>query len=164
MVEALFIAIQFADDTVGIMQYVLQDGNGRAKFSATSQEIDAEIARSSFDAEKLPIQGWELLPGKAKELPTSREFRNAWVWRGQVEHDLEKAKAIQKDRIRLARQAPLQALDAEYLRADESKDSAAAKEAIVAQKQILRDLPASPAIESARTVEELKAAWPKELT
>lgn len=88
-------------------------------------------------------------------VPQTREFRNAWTLQGlDIVHDIDKARAIQRNRLRALRAPQLEALDLAYLRADEAGDSTA-KAAVVAQKQALRDAPADPALESARTVEEL---------
>lgn len=88
------------------------------------------------------------------ELP-DREFRNAWEHDGEkIVPSLPKAIELQKDKLRFARKPLLEALDAEYMRADE-KGSGAAKSAVVERKQVLRDLP--QACDKANTLEELKA-------
>lgn len=73
--------------------------------------------------------------------------------------DMHRARDIHRDRIRAARATALAALDVAYQRADEQGD-AAAKAAIAAQKQALRDAPADPRIDAASTVEALGAVWP----
>ena len=65
--------------------------------------------------------------------------------------NLEKAKAITKDRLRLERTPLLQAQDVAFQRALEEGASTAA---IVAEKQRLRDI--TKLADSATTVEELK--------
>lgn len=90
-------------------------------------------------------------------LPQDRTFRNAWVLAGAViAHDMQKAREIQRERLRAARAPQLAALDTDYLRAVEAAD-APAQAAVVAQKQALRDAPAAPEIDAAQTVVELKA-------
>ena len=70
--------------------------------------------------------------------------------------DMAKAKEIHKRNIRNARVSKLAALDIEFQRALEV---GGATTSIVAQKQALRDAPASVGITSATTVDELKSQW-----
>ena len=51
----------------------------------------------------------------------------------------------------------------DYQRADEAGDTGA-KADIAKRKQALRDVTADPAIEAARTPDELRAVWPAELS
>lgn len=90
-------------------------------------------------------------------IPKDRAFRDAWTFNGKtIEHDMDKAREIQRGRLRAERAPKLAALDVEYQRADEAGDQKA-KGAVAAQKQALRDAPAAAAISAAKTVEELKA-------
>ena len=100
------------------------------------------------------------------ETPAERTFRNAWSFGGNPEAgvitvDMGKAKAIWRDKIRVARAAAFDALDAAFMKALET---GADTSAIVAQKQALRDAPADPAIDAATTPEQLKAVQPAGLT
>ena len=70
--------------------------------------------------------------------------------------DLEKAKEVWKEKIRLKRGPALLDLDVQYMRALESGDDT---ENIVKAKQELRDLPQNPDIESANSIEDLKNVW-----
>lgn len=73
-----------------------------------------------------------------KVLPLD-EFRDAWTLNGKdIGYDLEKARGLQLERIRVARAPLLAALDIEYQRADEEND-AEQKQAIAARKKELRD-------------------------
>lgn len=72
--------------------------------------------------------------------------------------DIERAAEIQRNRIRLAREPLLATLDREFMRALEAGD-AAAIDRIKAEKQRLRDAPADKRIDSAKTIEELRAVW-----
>jgi hypothetical protein len=75
----------------------------------------------------------------AKDIPTSREFRNAWVDTTELEKiDIccEKARDIQLKKLRAERDEALKPLDIEYMVAlEQGKDTAP----IVAKKQKLRD-------------------------
>ncbi len=74
--------------------------------------------------------------------------------------DMNKARAIHRDRMRAARAPKLTALDVAFQRALETGSDTSI---IVAQKQALRDVTSDPAIEAAQTPEELKAIWPTAL-
>jgi len=66
--------------------------------------------------------------------------------------DIDKAKDITKDRLRNERTPKLEALDIQFMQAQEAGSSTTD---IVAKKQLLRDAPAQ--VENLTTVEELKA-------
>ena len=92
------------------------------------------------------------------ELPAERTFRDGWEANadtGVISVNMEKAKDIWRDKIRLARDPELAKLDAAFMKALET---GADTTAIVAQKQALRDAPTAG--DSATTIAELKAAWP----
>jgi len=67
--------------------------------------------------------------------------------------NIDKAKAITKDRLRAERKPLLEALDVEFIKAQEQ---GADTSAIVAEKQRLRDI--TNIVDSMTTVEELKGA------
>ncbi len=71
--------------------------------------------------------------------------------------DMEKAREIQRERMRSARAPILAALDVAFQCALET---GADTSAIVAQKQALRDVTANPDIAAAQTPDELKLVWP----
>ena len=73
---------------------------------------------------------------------------------------MTKAKAIHKDKIRIARKPKLEALDIEFQKAQET--SASTSE-IVTKKQALRDAPAASDIDAATTPEDLVNQWNKEI-
>lgn len=80
------------------------------------------------------------------------DFYNAWeITDKEVVINLEKAKAITKDRLRAERTPLLQAQDVAFQRALES---GADTSAIVAEKQRLRDI--TQLADTATTLEELK--------
>ena len=94
------------------------------------------------------------------DIPTDRYFRTAWIDGGRaVGVDMPKARDVHRDQLRREREPLLDALDTEYLKADETGDIEL-KAAIADKKQALRDITADPAIEAATTPEELKAVRP----
>ena len=68
--------------------------------------------------------------------------------------NINKAKEIWKDKIRVARKPKLEELDVQYMKAQESSSDTSA---IVIKKQELRDYPAQ--VDSATTTDEIKAVW-----
>jgi len=95
--------------------------------------------------------------------PSDRVFRDAWVLNGDViEEDLETAKDIWRDKIRVERKPLLEALDTKFMKALETGDTAT-QTLVGTQKQALRDAPSDSAIESATTIAELKLARPSAL-
>ena len=97
-------------------------------------------------------------------VPAERTFRNAWEANsgtGVISVDMEAARDIWRDKIRLARTEPLESLDAAFMKALEM---GADTTQIVADKQALRDAPSDPAIDAATTPEELAAVQPAGLT
>ena len=71
--------------------------------------------------------------------------------------NITKAKDITKDRLRIERKPLLEALDVEFIKAQET---GADTSAIVVEKQRLRDI--TNQVDSITTVEELKSASCKE--
>lgn len=69
--------------------------------------------------------------------------------------NMNKAKDIWRDKIRADRNAELNKLDVEYMRALEAGDTVKQAE-IVTKKQALRDAPADERITNATSPEELK--------
>jgi len=72
--------------------------------------------------------------------------------------NMDKARDIHRDNIRLARKSKLEEKDIEFMRAVESADTAT-QASVAAEKQSLRDATSDPDIAAATTPEELKAAW-----
>ena len=68
--------------------------------------------------------------------------------------NINKAKEIWKNKIRIARKPKLEELDIQFMKAQET---GADTSTIVANKQELRDYPTQ--VDSATTTEEIKAVW-----
>jgi hypothetical protein len=75
--------------------------------------------------------------------------------------DMEKARDIHREKMRLVRAPLLTSLDISFQRALEQNGNTVV---IVAKKQALRDVTSDPAITAAETIDELKAVWPDILT
>mgnify|MGYP003130542468 CR=1 FL=1 len=77
--------------------------------------------------------------------------------------NMEKARVIHMDAIRVVRNAELAAKDVTFMRAVEAGDNSA-QSTIATEKQVLRDIPATFDITTGvDTPEKLKAKWPTEL-
>lgn len=88
------------------------------------------------------------------------EFRDSWTLQGaDIVYDLEKARTLQLDRIRIERQPLLAALDVQYQMADEKGDDAQ-KKTIAAQKQALRDATEALKAQELSSIEDVRAAMP----
>ena len=93
-------------------------------------------------------------------VPSDRSFRDAWqVDENQsiISVNMNVAREISREKIRLKRIKPLQELDTAYKKAMEV---GASTDQIVSEKQALRDAPALPSIDAASTPEELLAIQP----
>lgn len=93
-------------------------------------------------------------------VPAERTFRDGWEANedtGVISVNMDAAKDIWRDKIRVAREPELAKLDTAFMKAQET---GADTTAIVAQKQALRDAPAHADIDAATTPDELKAVQP----
>lgn len=119
------------------------------EWAETAQEFaerirDKDVPKDATDIRIVPVA----------DIPADRTFRAAWT--ADLTVDMDKARDIQRDRLRDERAPMLAALDVEYQRADERGDDEA-KAAVAAQKQALRDITKADEIEAAKTPDELKA-------
>lgn len=117
--------------------------------------IEAELAKRPW---MFKGATWEIVPNDYVEETTDRTYRNAWKHtkgRGKPDHDIPKAREIQRVYLRHARLAEFCRLDIEYAIVDEAGDQQAKKE-IGAIRQKFRDVTEDPRIEAAQTIEELK--------
>jgi hypothetical protein len=97
------------------------------------------------------------------DVPTARSFRNAWGITGtDVSVDMPKARVIHMGRIRGARDVELVKTDAEYVAAD-SRGNPTERNAVIAKKLALRDLPANTDLERFTDAAALDAFWPTQL-
>lgn len=91
----------------------------------------------------------------------NRTFRNAWELKeGEIIVSMPKARDLQRDKIRAERGPELTALDVAFMRSIEQREPT---EGIVRRKQALRDAPAHPSIELAKTPDELSVITLKSL-
>lgn len=93
------------------------------------------------------------------DFPSNRIFRDAWCI-GEtniITVNMNAAREIWREKIRLARREPMAELDAQFMKALEAGLDTSD---IAAKKQALRDAPQDPAIDAANTPEELRLVRP----
>lgn len=152
------IILKNKDGSVMAMTFYGQHAEALASSPDISLVVDAELAGWPENL-KSNIESYREVADTA--LPTEPEFVDAWIDDGKsVYVDMDKARNIHRDRMRQARAPKLSALDVAYQRAHETN---ADTSEIVAQKQMLRDVTADPAIDAAQTPEELRIVWPSVL-
>lgn len=122
-----------------------------------SRNIDVGVL--SVDSEYWVVEE-EDLPGGSLEDADSYFF-DCWEWHDGITVNMAKARTVHLAAIRRARDNELAAMDIAWMKAAESGDTNAQTK-IAAEKQILRDLPQTFDL-TARTPEQLRARWPKEL-
>jgi hypothetical protein len=92
--------------------------------------------------------------------PGDRTYRGAWdLAGGVVALDMPKARGIFMERVRKARNAMLDDLDREWMKAQGQGKAQEAKQ-VDDERQALRDLPQTIKVDEAFTVEALTALWP----
>lgn len=120
---------------------------GGVSVCAPTGELDIEAVKVKDTPEGSIIVDASSLPNH------ENDFFNAWELDGEtVVVNIDKAKAITKDRLRAERAPLLAALDVAFQRALESGSDTAA---IVAEKQRLRDI--TNLVDTCTTTDELKA-------
>lgn len=120
---------------------------GGVSVCTPSGELDIESTKTKDTPEHSIIVDSSDLP------EADNDFFNAWELNGEtVSVNIDKAKALTKDRLRAARTPLLQAQDVLYMRAlEQGQDTAA----IVAEKQRLRDI--TSLADACTTTAELRA-------
>jgi hypothetical protein len=95
------------------------------------------------------------------DIPSDRTFRDAWrINAGSIDHDIETAKTIWRNKWREARATLLVRLDISTLMAIGTSDGAKIAE-IEAKKQALRDVTQTALPDD---IDEIKTVWPEILT
>ena len=91
-------------------------------------------------------------------------FFDAWVLNEERSAvvDMTRARDIQMDKIRVSRDRALEALDIDWMKAQETQDQTEISR-VKDAKQRLRDLPQTFSLDSYLTPETLKRAWPEGL-
>lgn len=138
------------------------DGGVSVMHLAANGGVETELAKWPV-ADRQEVVSWREID--ISGIPSDRTFRNAWcdvTPEPVIDIDMTKARNIHRDRLREMRAPKLAALDIEYQRADEAGDTQAKRD-ISSRKQALRDVTDDPAIDAAKTPEELKLVIPAAL-
>lgn len=153
-VEQVKVAATMADGSMSIISIVVDDGL-RVRIDPTVEYIDG-IVRKHGD-----VISWRLITDD--DIPKDRTYRNAWKdnGAGKIDHDMTKAKALHYELIRRERGAELSELDNEWMKFNGEGKKKEADE-VEAKRKALRDITETltPAVDAARTIEELFATWP----
>tara|TARA_Y100000310_G_scaffold107209_1_gene105690 strand:- start:200 stop:697 length:498 start_codon:yes stop_codon:yes gene_type:complete len=131
----------------------------------TEDDIIVRVVARNREAGLIRDDYWVVdeadLPGGAISVENDYNyFFDAWEWLGDgCKVNMPKARVIHMGRIRLQRDAALEALDVPFMRAVETGD-AAEQQRIAAAKQQLRDIPQTLDLDGCATPEALGAVWP----
>jgi hypothetical protein len=146
-----------------------EDGRGTTGIwvrEPTDANVFAELSKACPAMDQLGVPKPQPVRYRVVEresIPKDRTYRDALRHTDQgFHHDLARAKELHLDKIRRARTAAIGELDKDWMKATGRGDQQAAAD-VEAQRQVLRDLPATLGIAEARTVDELKGCWPAEL-
>ena len=102
------------------------------------------------------VTGWRIL--RDGDVPADRTYRDALIDTGEaIVHDMGRARAVHRGRIRARRAEAMRELDAKWMRAT-GQGKVAEADAIEALRQQWRDAPADPRIDAAETTSELTRA------
>lgn len=174
--EPVFVAITMeGDEPLRIMQFVRgpmrgpqlppgavwDDKNpGYWLREATAETLAQEVRRAcpllNLDGEPLPrALSWRTI--ESVDVPKTRDYRDAWTDNGAaIVHDMDKARALHREKLRAERVETLVKLDQEWFVAERAKDGAAKAE-IDRRKQAMLDITDDPRIDSAQTIADLAA-------
>lgn len=152
------------------LAYTRPEDNGLTIIIPASKESIEQILGSLTDEEyeqqvinRAIPEGVDYVEIDDNDIPESREFRNAWkIQDNKIDFDLDKARDIQLERIRKAREPHLKELDTAYIVADEQEDDAR-KQEIKEAKQALRDITEPLKALEPESIEDIRAAFPQEL-
>ena len=167
--DVVTIAISRVDGGLTVLRVIKtsyrKGANGEREVArdvdVTPEYIDYQILRYVNDGhwpDGLAPVSWRIVPNDFVDETVDRTYRDAWkdAGNGKPDHDMPKAREIQRIYLRKARLAEFCRLDNEYRIADEITGDVKAKREIGAIKQKFRDVTADPRIEAAQSVEELK--------
>ena len=154
------VIVPAANTTFSLEEIALKDSRSGARFKVldVSDIPDTRVFRNAWEFDfDSASDGLGMGPKIFREAKKEKKIISFDVVNSEhvVTINMEKAKEIAQNMIREQRKPELEKLDIEYMRASEAKDESK-MESIAALKQVLRDLPADPRIEAAKTPEELE--------
>lgn len=143
------------------MKYLIEKKDGSvAIMITTSDDINVLDEMDKFDKEhKELINSVSFI--NEDDIPEDMYFREAWMYRDEkIIIDLDKAREVHRNVLRVLRNPKLQALDIEFMKAVEQFDEE--EQALIrVKKEELRNMTQDPGILNAQTPEELKLFMPE---
>jgi len=125
----------------------------------TDEQYEALVRERSIPKE---IEASDVIELDDDSIPTDREFRNAWKLQdNRIDFDLPKAKEIQLERIRKAREPHLTALERAHMEALIKGQDVTE---IINQKQALLEITEPLKALEPESIDDIKNAFPEELT
>lgn len=110
-----------------------------------------DVGIAAVMAKDIPTDATDVSICDTSEIPSDREFRNAWVRSGRgAAVDITKAREVQRERIETARR----------LAARDILEREALGEDVAAEKAALANIRAADIVGTVQSVAALKAAWP----
>ena len=142
--------------------YALAPVTGRALLAAPNAPDAAEIISTKWHP-RHASQVTKIREITEADIPITHVFKDAWEDDGtDVVVNMPKARAIQMDRIREARDAELVVADNDLKKAEDAADTAEITR-VRARRKKLRDIPQTFDLTVAATPEALDALWPTDL-
>lgn len=141
----------------------VEDATKQEQVATDPYEITEEIKRNSQDDISLQSTfikiGLNEYDAGGLGIVEERTFRGAWSDPDgtRISVNMELAKELWREKLRMAREVAMKNLDADYMKALELGVDTSE---IVTKKQELRDAPNNPKIDAAKTPEELMAVKP----
>ena len=129
----------------------------RADSDANIEFYVAQTEREMWSKDGHTVVSWRRISDAEHALfERDRPYRNALVDNaGRIEYDMSRARERHRLQLRRERTAAMIDLDARFMRAL-GQGNKAEQDAVEAERQKWRDVPADPRIEAAQTLEELK--------
>lgn len=131
----------------------------RARVLSENIRVGKQVCRGGKRHEpgSFPTEADAIIEVDEDHIPVDLTFREAWVLKdAKPTVDMQRARDVQRARLREQRAPLLAGLDVEWSRAMAKGDARAAQE-IETKRQTLRDVTTDPAIDAAQTPAALKA-------
>lgn len=143
-------------DQINVVTYATLDQINESRKLLGQPKLASKDYMAHVMAKSLPADVETVIEVEDSEIPADRTFRNAWsIKNKKVDVDMDSAKKLHMDTLRAIRNKQLQSLDVEIVKAIETDDTAA-KQAVIALKQKLRDMPETEDLSKIKTPEDLK--------
>jgi hypothetical protein len=140
--------------------YTKEDGSVHIVIAAKKEDLEkalGPLTQNEYEShvlgKSIPKDALNLRLINDDEIPIDRYFRAAWVDNGKIEIDMERARKIHLDKLRIIRNKMLSDLDIKYAIAFERNGD---HQSIAVKKQELRDMPINFPMDKIDTPEKLR--------